>query len=287
MLLPIKVLKEYGFNTPNNVYVIAEIGLNHGGDLDIAKKMIDSAYRAGVDAVKFQTYITENRVSRQSPIFDILKKCELPFSEFEKLKEHSAQYDLDFFSTPFDNESVDFLGSINCPVYKIASFDVVNLALLQKIAQQDKPVILSVGLSNLSEIKDAYAILSKGTRKIALLHCISAYPTAIQDANLAAIYSLREAFPEAVIGQSDHTPGIQVPFYATFAGAQIIEKHYKLDESMDCVDSPVSITETQMTELVGSIRHAEKILGDGIIQLTKAQKDIEPFRRFSALSTPN
>ena len=129
-----KNLKKYGFSTDNKVYVIAEIGLNHGGDINTAKQLIDSASRTGVDAVKFQTYLTEKRVPKNSPIFDILKKCELPFEAFKELKDYTETYNIEFFSTPFDEESVDFLESINCALYKVASFDVVNYKLLSKIA---------------------------------------------------------------------------------------------------------------------------------------------------------
>lgn len=276
----IKKLRDYGFNTDNRTYVIAEIGINHGGDLEVAKKLIDSVSRTGVDAVKFQTYLTEKRVSKDSPIFNILKKCELPFKAFKELKEYTEQYDMEFFSTPFDEDSVDSLEDIGCNLYKVSSFDVVNHKLLSKIADAGKAVVMSVGMSNLKEIEQAYNILISKTDKLAILHCISAYPTEEEDANLAAIFKLKEHF-ECIIGQSDHTNDIAVPAYAVAAGAQIIEKHFKVDEKMDCVDASVSITEKQMKELVGEIRRLEKILGDGMVELTGAQKVCEQFRRYS------
>jgi len=276
----IKKLKEYGFNTENRTYVIAEIGINHGGNIDVAKKLIDSAAKTGCDAVKFQTYITEKRVTQDSPIFDILKKCELPFSAFGELKEHASQCGLDFFSTPFDEESLTCLQEIECDLYKVASFDVVNHKFLSSIAQTEKPVVLSVGMANIDEIKSAYQILRKGTEKIAFLHCISAYPTQERDANLAAIYELQDKF-DCVIGQSDHTNDIQVPLYAVAAGAQIIEKHYKIDESMDCVDGPVSITQKQMVGMVREIRRIESIFGDGRVDISNAQEGTKQFRRYS------
>ncbi|HJZ22997.1 MAG TPA: N-acetylneuraminate synthase family protein, partial [Candidatus Babeliales bacterium] len=235
-------MKKYGFSTDNKVYVIAEIGLNHGGDINTAKRLIDSASRTGVDAVKFQTYLTEKRVPKNSPIFDILKKCELPFEAFKEIKDYTETYNIEFFSTPFDEESVDFLESINCALYKVASFDVVNYKLLSKIADTKKTIIMSVGMANLSEIEEAFKILNNKTKKLAILHCISAYPTKEEDANLSAVYTLKEKF-DCVIGQSDHTNGIIVPVYAVAAGAQVIEKHYKIDENMNCVDAPVSISE--------------------------------------------
>ena len=276
----IKKLKEYGFNTENRTYVIAEIGINHGGDLRLAKKLIDSAATTGCDAVKFQTYITEKRVPQDSPIFDILKKCELPLPAFGELKEHASQCNLGFFSTPFDEESLSCLQKIECDLYKVASFDVTNHKFLSSIAQTEKPVILSVGMANIDEIKSAYQILQNGTEKIALLHCVSAYPTQECDANLAAIYELQDKF-DCIIGQSDHTNDIRVPLYAVAAGAQIIEKHYKIDESVDYVDGPVSDTQKQMTEMVQEIRRIECIFGDGRVDMSHAQEGTKQFRRHS------
>ena len=273
-----KNLKESGINTPHKTYVIAEIGLNHGGDLSLAKKMIDAAVSAGVDAVKFQTYLTEKRTFPGSPIFDILKKCELPFEAFKELKEYSKAKNVDFFSTPFDEESVDYLDSIGCDLYKVASFDVVNIPLLKKVAKTGKPVILSVGMSNLDEIRTAYNTLKENTNNIALLHCISAYPTQESDANLAAVHTLQREF-DCIVGQSDHTDDILVPLYAVAAGAQIIEKHFKLDGQDDCIDNPVSISTTQTKKMVEEIRRVERILGDGVIHSTSAQKGTEIFRR--------
>ena len=275
-----KNLKDFGFNTNKKTYVIAEIGINHGGDINLAKKMIDSVSRTGADAVKFQTYITEKRVPKDSPIFDILKKCELSFDAFQELQTYSKSLNIDFFSTPFDNDSVDFLNSIGCDIYKIASFDIVNKVLLKKVASLEKPVIMSTGMSNDLEISNAYDILKAKTDKIALLHCISSYPTQENDANLSAIAKLINSY-DCVIGHSDHTNDIRVPLLAVAAGAQIIEKHFRIDEKMDCVDAPVSISESQLKELVTGIREIEKIFGDGFIGITSAEKEIVPFRRFS------
>lgn len=273
-----KNLKSFGFNTKNKTYVISEIGINHSGSLKIAKKLIESSARCGVDAVKFQTYITEKRTSKNSPIFDILKKCELPFDDFSKLKSYAESFNLDFFSTPFDEESVDFLESIDTKLYKIASFDVTNHKLLKKISKTLKPVIMSVGMSNLEEIKLAYDIIRLKNPNIALLHCISSYPTKESDSNLASINKLKQVF-DCVVGQSDHTNDIDVPIYAVCAGAQIIEKHFKIDSKMDCPDSPVSITETQMNKLVKNIRRIEKIMGNQELGLKECERGTEQYRR--------
>jgi len=271
-------LREYGFKSNNKVYVIAEIGVNHGGDIGLAKELIDSAAKTGADAVKFQTYTTEKRTHKGSPIFDILKKCELPYDAFSDLKDYTEKCGLEFFSTPFEEEAVDYLESIGCDMYKIASFDVVNMGLLLKIARTKKSVIMSVGMSNLEEIRKAYEILSRETSRISLLHCISAYPTRAKDANLAAIYKLKMEF-DCLIGQSDHTDDITIPLYAVAAGAQVIEKHYRIDEAMDCVDAPVSITEREMKEMVDEIRRLEVSLGDGNLGIREAEKQFEWLRR--------
>jgi len=276
-----KDLKQYGFNTDNKVYVIAEIGINHGGDLNQAKRLIDSAAKTGVDAVKFQTYQTETRAPKSNKlIFDILKRCELPFEAFAELQEYARQYALDFFSTPFDRASVDYLQRIDCPLYKVASFDVTNHDLLRAVAEVQKPVVLSIGMANLHEVKQAYEVLKGKTDQITLLHCVSAYPTQEHDANLAAIPKLRSTF-DCVIGQSDHTNDITVPLFAVAAGAQVIEKHYKIDDDMDCIDAPVSITESQMTTLVREIRRVEGILGAGHIDMQAVEEGAQLFRRFS------
>lgn len=277
----IKKLKEHGFNTNNRTYIIAEIGINHGGDVEVAKRLVDSAARAKADAVKFQTYITEKRAPEgNQAVYDILKKCELPFEVFKELKEYAERCGVDFFSTAFDEDSLDYLQEIGCSIFKVASFDVVNRRLLLKVAESGKTVIMSVGMATLKEIEMAYDTLRRGTKNIALLHCISSYPTKEGDANLAAIYTLKERF-DCIIGQSDHTNNIVVPLYAVAAGAQIIEKHYMIDDNMECVDGPVSITEEQMKKMIGEIRRIEKIFGTGEFGIRKAEKDITVFRRYS------
>ncbi len=277
----IKNLRDFGFNTNNRTYIIAEIGINHRGDIEVAKQLIDSAVRSGVDAVKFQTYLTEKRAPKgNKEVFQTLKSLELPFKAFKELKDYTKQYDVDFFSTPFDKESVEYLESIDMDIYKIASFDVVNHKLLQTVAKTGKPVIMSVGMSNLDEIEDAYNILKEGTDSVGILHCISSYPTMEKDSNLSNIYKIQEKY-DCIVGQSDHTNDIKVPIYAAAAGAQILEKHFKIDEEFECIDSPVSITETQMKGLVEEVRGLEKIFGDENFGLREAEKGIEIFRRSS------
>ena len=166
-------------------------------------------------------------------------------------------------------------------MYKVASFDVVNKVLLRELARTDKPIIMSVGMANIDEIKSAYEILSANNHKLALLHCVSAYPTEEKDANLRAINGLQDEFKECVIGQSDHTAGIKVPLYAVAVGAQIVEKHYKIDDEMDCIDAPVSISQEKMKKLVLEIRHFEDIIGDGCIDMNEIEVGTSVFRRHS------
>jgi N,N'-diacetyllegionaminate synthase len=260
----------------NKTYIIAEIGINHMGDMNKAKQLIDAASRSGVDAVKLQTYITEKRVPLDSPIFDILKKCELPFESFKELKEYCDLKNVEFFSTPFDIESVDYLKSMGITKHKIASFDVTNHSLLKYISNNSDSIIMSTGMANLQEVKEAYSILKKRCH-VSLLHCVSAYPTKEVDANLNIIKTLKENFPQCVIGHSDHTPDIKVPLYAVACGAKIIEKHFMIEP--DCIDAPVSIDEKQMSLLVKEIRLLEKILGEKVLGMTEAQEGTKIFRR--------
>lgn len=277
----IKKLKQFGFNTDKRTYVIAEIGINHGGDLALAERLIASAARTGVDAVKFQTYLTEKRAPKgNQAIFDILKKCELPFEAFRSLKECAASHGVGFFSTPFDRESVEYLQAIDVDLFKVASFDVVNLNLLRDLAKTHKPIIMSVGMADRQEIDLAYQTLREGTKNLALLHCVSAYPIEEKQANLSAIYELQDAY-DCVVGYSDHTADISTSLYAAAAGAQIIEKHYRIDEAMDCIDAPVSITEKQTKKLVDELRRLEAIFGDGKLGVREAEKNTTAFRRVS------
>ena len=273
-----KNLKNFGFGTTSKFYTIAEIGINHGGDIDIAKRLIDSAAKTGVDCVKFQTYITERRVKKESPIFEILKECELPFQAFEALQSHTKSLGMHFSSTAFDSESASFLDEIGIDLYKVASFDVTNHGLLDQVSTYGKPVVMSVGMANIEEVTAAYNTITNHTGDVAILHCISSYPTEKKDANLLAINSLKGQF-DCVIGHSDHTSGIAVPLYAASMGAQVFEKHYMIDDNFNCVDKPVSITEEQMSYFISNLKELEKILGNGVVSLTEPQKEAVQFRR--------
>ena len=273
--------RNIGDGTPT--FVIAEVGINHNGNMDDAIELIRQAKTAGADAVKLQTYLTEKRVSKDSPIFSILKQCELTFEQQERLFLLAAELDIVLFSTPFDSESVDFLESIQCPLYKIASFDSVNKKLLNKVSQCNKPVIMSTGMTNFDELEVAMDILlgdNGSEQNLAILHCISSYPTKPEDANLSAINVLKKIYNGSV-GYSDHTIGTEVPAFAVAAGAQIIEKHFTLDTSAEGPDHSLSADPHIFKEMIIQIRNVEKIMGQGNLGVRPAETDIVQYRRES------
>jgi N,N'-diacetyllegionaminate synthase len=264
-----------------DVFVIAEIGINHGGDTDIARKLIDEAVVSGVSAVKFQTYITEKRVAKDSPIFDILKKCELSFDEERELFDYASEKGITAFSTPFDEESVDFLASVDSPCYKIASFDLVNKELLKKVAQIGRPVIMSRGMADQKEIDEAVEILNAGGVDIALLHCVSAYPVnSVSSLNLATIRALGDRY-NCPIGFSDHTVGTEAAQYAVAAGANIIEKHFTLSREADGPDHALSTEPVEMKSMVAGIRRVKDMMGTAVWGSVPEEKDILKYRRVS------
>ncbi|MBW2116685.1 MAG: N-acetylneuraminate synthase family protein [Deltaproteobacteria bacterium] len=260
------------------VYVIAEVGINHNGDLKIAEKLIRAAASAGANAVKFQTYITKKRVPESSPIYGILKKCELSYKIQTDLKNFADAEGVTFFSTPFDIESVDFLAGLDVPAYKIASFEIVNLALVRHIASVGKPVIASRGMANCKEIDNAIQIMDAKLTPHALLHCVSAYPTALENASLKVIRSLLKAY-ECPVGYSDHTLGIKAPVFSVAVGAQIIEKHFTLDKRMEGPDQSMSANPLEMSEIVRNCREVESLLGDGKICRSEAEAKFTWLRR--------
>lgn len=258
-------------------YIIAEAGVNHNGDFELAKKMILDGKKAGVDAVKFQTFkagnlvasnakkaeyqlkSTDNKESQQ----DMLKKLELSFREFCLLKEYAAELDIDFISTPFDEESVDFLDTLNMPFWKIPSGEITNLPYLYKIAKTKKPIILSTGMCTLEEIGEALDIFGDYNREdITVLHCNTEYPTPFEDVNLNAMKTLKEKF-HVKVGYSDHTQGIEIPIAAVALGAEVIEKHFTLDKNMPGPDHKASLDPDELKEMVKAIRNIEIALGNG------------------------
>lgn len=263
-----------------DVFVIAEVGINHDGDFAKAKKLIESASESGASAVKLQTYITEKRVALDSPIYDILKKCELSFKQQEELFVYAKSLGIEIFSTPFDEESVDFLNDIGCSCFKVASFDLVNKKLLEKIAETKKPVIMSRGMANKNEIDAAMKVLEKDNL-VALLHCISAYPVkAHTDLNLSTINELVKRY-NCPVGFSDHTIGIEAAQFAVAAGACIVEKHFTLSNTDEGPDHALSTEPSAMKEMVEKIKYVREMLGKPAWDSIDAEKDILQYRRAS------
>lgn len=230
--------------------------------------------------MKFQTYITEQRVPKTNPLFSILKTCELDREATQELIKIANQHNLIFFSTPFDNTSIDLLVEIQVPLLKVASFDIVNHRLLEKMANTHVPVIISRGMTNQQEINCALKIFDTHQTPYALLHCISAYPTVPVDANLNVIKSLKQIY-HCPIGYSDHTLGTRVPVLSVAAGACIVEKHFTLDKTLEGPDHRLSADPDDLRQMVAEIREVEQILGSGEIRLLDTEKTTLIYRRKS------
>ena len=270
----------------NKTYIIAEAGVNHNGDITVAKEMILEAKKAGADAVKFQTFVTEKLVSKQAPKADyqmkitsqeetqyqMLKKLELSFDDFIELSEYANKLDIDFLSTPFDDESIDFLSQLVMPFWKIPSGEITNKPYLMKIANTKKPIILSTGMSTMEEIEMALEVFHDYHREnIILLHCNTEYPTPYNDVNLNAMVTMKEKF-NVKVGYSDHTEGIAVPIAAVALGAAVIEKHFTLDKTLPGPDHKVSLEPQELTQMVTTIRNIEKAMGDGVKKPSESEK---------------
>ncbi len=260
------------------VYIIAEAGVNHNGSIELAKKMVDKAKDAGADCIKFQTFISENIASKNAVKaeyqkhqtnsnenqIDMLKKLELSFNEFLELNEYCNKKDIEFLSTAFDLESIDFLNSIGLKRWKIPSGDITNLPYLIKIASLRKPVILSTGMSTMLDIKNAVSVLEEnGSGEITILHCTTEYPAPYKDVNLSAMNTIKREF-NAPVGYSDHTKGIEIPIAAVAMGATVIEKHFTLDRNMEGPDHKASLEPDELKLMVSSIRNIELAMGDGM-----------------------
>lgn len=268
-------------------YIIAEAGVNHNGKLDLALKLCDAAKEAGVDAVKFQTWKTENIVTAQArqaayqaentgveeSQFDMLKKLELSYDHFRYIQEYCKKIGIEFLSTPDEEESLAFLVSLGLPFIKVGSGEVTNIPYLRKIASCGKPVILSTGMSTLAQVATAYdTLLESGAPKVSLLHCTTNYPCPYDEVNLRAMLTLKEAF-KCQVGYSDHTMGTEIPVAAVAMGAEIIEKHFTLDRMMEGPDHKASLEPAELKQMVEQIRHIEAGLGNGIKRPNKSEAE--------------
>ncbi|WP_194190931.1 N-acetylneuraminate synthase [Clostridium chrysemydis] len=279
-------------------FIIAEAGVNHNGDLKIAKKMIDAASETGVDAIKFQTFKTENLVCKDAKKaqyqknntnnkenqFEMLKRLEFSYEDFKELKEYCKLKNIMFLSSPFDLESIDMLKKLDIEIFKVPSGEIENVAYLREIAKCNKKIILSSGMCNLSDIEFALDILEKeGAKDISILHCNTEYPTPMEDVNLKAMETIKKAFSYDV-GYSDHTKGIEIPIAAVALGAKIIEKHFTLDKSMDGPDHAASLTPKELKSMVSAIRNIEKALGNGRKTPSKSEAKNKEIARKSVVS---
>ncbi|TNH34022.1 N-acetylneuraminate synthase [Campylobacter helveticus] len=267
------------------VLIIAEAGVNHNGDLNLAKKLIEQAAKAGADIVKFQTFKAEDCVSikakkakyqlentaKDESQLEMIKKLELSREAHFELMKHCKKHNIAFLSTPFDLESAEFLRGLDLPYFKIPSGEITNFPYLKAVAKCKKKVLLSTGMANLAEIEAALEILRKnGTRDITLLHCTTEYPAPFEEVNLNAIKTLKEAF-KLKVGYSDHTRGIVAALGAVALGAVVIEKHFTLDKTMEGPDHKASLEPSELKELCEGIRTLEKALGNGIKKASKSE----------------
>jgi len=260
------------------VFIVAEAGVNHNGNLSMARELVDEAKRAGADAVKFQTFTAESLVnpgtakadyqkradSQDESQLEMIKRLELSFEDFRKLSEYCRDREVLFLSTPFDFESADFLNQLDVPAFKISSGDLTNHPLLEFVAAKGRPVILSTGMSDLSEVGEAVDVVrSTGNDRLALLQCVTNYPADALDVNLHAMKTLEDTF-QVPVGYSDHTEGIEISLAATALGATIIEKHFTLDRHLPGPDHAASLEPDELKKMVEGIRKVEAALGDGI-----------------------
>jgi N,N'-diacetyllegionaminate synthase len=257
--------------------IIAEAGVNHNGNLLIAKQLVRAAKDAGADCIKFQTFKAETLVTQhavkasyqkkqgqvQENQFTMLKQLELSYDEFINISDYCKEQGIMFLSTPFDMESIAFLNTLDMPFWKIPSGEITNYPYLVSIAQTHKPIVLSTGMSTLDEVRDALNILkTHGATAITLLHCTTEYPAPYDEVNLTAMLTLQHEF-HLPTGYSDHTRGIEIPLAAVALGAAIVEKHFTLDRNMKGPDHIASIEPGELKEMIRAIRNIEIAMGDG------------------------
>ena len=271
----------------DRVTIIAEAGINHNGQLDLAFTLAKKAKDLGADFVKFQTFQAEKLIVKsQKDTLAMLKDLELSYDEHKKLYQYCQEIGIPYLSTPFGIEDVHFLEQLNLAYWKIPSGEITNLPYLHEISRYKKPLLLSTGMANLGEIEKALEALTKKKitkDDITLLHCNSGYPTPFADANLRAIQTLKSAFGLQV-GYSDHTPGIEAPIAAVALGACVIEKHFTLDRTMEGPDHKASIDPEQFAQMTNAIRNIEEALGDGRKAPSPSETPVLPLARKSIVA---
>ena len=279
------------------VFIIAEAGVNHNGSLRLAKKLVDAAKKAGADAVKFQTYRTEDLVTRRAPKaayqkktspgrsqYDMLKGLELSAADFKVLSSYCRKKKILFLSTPFDIRSADLLRSLGMKMFKVSSGDLTNIPMLKHIAKYKRPMILSTGMATINEVKEAVkAVYSAGNRKIVLLHCTSNYPARYEDVNLRAMDTIAKE-SGLPVGYSDHTQGLEISIAAVARGASVIEKHFTLSRKMKGPDHMSSIEPDELSKLVSAIKKVELAIGDGVKSPKRAENGVKKVARKSLVA---
>ena len=281
-----------------NVCIIAEAGVNHNGSMELAKEMIKEAKKSGVDYVKFQTFCPKNLVSRfaekaeyqkqstgtAESQLEMLENLSLSDEDFRVLKKYCDEQKIGFISTPFDLDSISFLNQLEMDFWKIPSGEITNLPYLEAIGRTGKKVVLSTGMSEISEVQEAISILEKnGTKEITLLHCNTQYPTPFQDVELLAMTDLKEKTGKKV-GYSDHSLGIEVPIAAVALGAEVIEKHFTLDRTMEWPDHLASLEPKDLNNMVKAIRNIEQALGNGIKKVSPSEMENKNVARKSIVA---
>lgn len=286
----------------SNAFIIAEAGVNHNGQLDLAFELIDTAKQAGADAVKFQTFKAEKIAVNNAPKacyqkqrtpasqtqFEMIKKLELDPTAYRRLMEYSQKKNIEFLSSPFDLDSIDLLNGLNLNIFKIPSGEIDNLPYLRKIGKLKKQIIISTGMADLGEIEDAIDVLvESGTDRsnIAILHCNTEYPSPLEDVNLRAMLTIQAAFPGVKVGYSDHTAGTEVSIAAVAMGAAVIEKHFTLDNNMDGPDHIASLEPNELQAMVSAIRHIEIALGSGIKKPSSSEQKNKTIARKSIVAS--
>lgn len=274
--------------TNGKIFIIAELSANHGHDINIAKETIKAAKDSGADAIKIQTYtadtltidcdnayfkLNSGTIWDGKTLYDLYSEAYMPWEWQKELMEYANDIGLIFFSTPFDKTAVDFLEGLNVPIYKIASFEIMDIPLIEYVASKGKPMIMSTGIASLSNIEAAVEACRKvGNHQIVLLKCTSSYPARIEDANLRTIPNMKETFCVEV-GLSDHTLGITVPVASVALGARVIEKHFILDKSIGGPDASFSLEPDEFKQMVSAVRDTEKALGNVDYSMSDSKKN--------------
>ncbi len=269
-----------------SIKIIAEAGVNHNGNAELAKEMVEQAKGAGADYIKFQTFQPEKLVSRfaqkaeyqkettrsQESQLDMLKGLALSRKDFQDLAEYCRELEIGFLSTPFDLESIDFLETFEMDFWKLPSGEVTNLPYLERIGRTGKPVVMSTGMCTLEEIGQALEVLNRtGAGAVTLLHCNTQYPTPMEDVNLNGMLTLKQEF-SLPVGYSDHTLGIEVPIGAAALGAQVLEKHFTLDKKLEGPDHRASLEPEELKAMIKAVRNMERALGDGAKKPTPSER---------------